>query len=81
MVGRRVALVALLIVGALAISSYLVVRGPGSGILGALGLLREVAAQVNCRSTVYEDWGFRRRMSRGLGISALFAGEMTTLAR
>lgn len=35
--GRRVALVALLIVGALAISSYLVVRGPGSGILGALG--------------------------------------------
>ena len=35
--GRRLALIALLVVGALAISSYLVVRGPGSGILGALG--------------------------------------------
>ena len=41
----------------------------------SLRLLHEVAAQVDCRSTVYEDWGFRRKMSRGLGISALFAGE------
>jgi hypothetical protein len=38
-------------------------------------LLQEIAAQVDQRSTVYEDWGFRQKMSRGLGISALFAGE------
>jgi SpoVK/Ycf46/Vps4 family AAA+-type ATPase len=38
-------------------------------------LLQEIASQVDHRSTVYEDWGFRKKMSRGLGISALFAGE------
>jgi hypothetical protein len=38
-------------------------------------LLQEIAAQVDNRATVYEEWGFRRKMSRGLGISALFAGE------
>ena len=27
---------------------------------------------------VYDDWGFRARMNRGLGISALFAGESGT---
>ncbi|HEX4953036.1 MAG TPA: ATP-binding protein [Thermoanaerobaculia bacterium] len=43
-----------------------------------LGLLRQVAEQVGRRSRVYEDWGFRRRMSRGLGISALFAGDSGT---
>jgi SpoVK/Ycf46/Vps4 family AAA+-type ATPase len=38
-------------------------------------LLNEISAQVDSRSTVYDTWGFRRKMSRGLGISALFAGE------
>ena len=41
-------------------------------------LLHEIAEQVCGRSTVYEKWGFARRMSRGLGISALFAGESGT---
>jgi len=41
-------------------------------------LLRAIAAQVRRRSTVYEEWGFGRRMNRGFGISALFAGESGT---
>jgi hypothetical protein len=41
-------------------------------------LLRQIAAQVNCRRTVYGDWGFARTMNRGLGISALFAGDSGT---
>jgi hypothetical protein len=41
-------------------------------------LLRQIAGQVNQRSRVYEDWGFAGRMSRGLGITALFAGESGT---
>lgn len=41
-------------------------------------LLRQIRAQVQERSTVYETWGFGRRMNRGLGISALFAGESGT---
>jgi hypothetical protein len=41
-------------------------------------LLRLIAAQVRQRSKVYEDWGFARRMNRGMGISALFAGESGT---
>lgn len=40
--------------------------------------LREIAAQARRRSTVYDDWGFASRMNRGLGISALFAGESGT---
>jgi hypothetical protein len=40
-----------------------------------LQLLRLIAAQVRHRSRVYEEWGFARKMNRGLGISALFAGE------
>ena len=43
-----------------------------------IDLLMEIAAQVAQRSTVYEEWGFRDKMSRGLGISALFAGESGT---
>lgn len=43
-----------------------------------LALLRQIAQQVRQRSRVYEDWGFRKRMNRGLGISALFAGESGT---
>jgi hypothetical protein len=42
------------------------------------GLLHQVAAQVDARSRVYDDWGFRARMNRGFGISALFAGESGT---
>jgi hypothetical protein len=41
-------------------------------------LLHQIAAQVGQRQTVYEDWGFAERMNRGLGISALFAGESGT---
>jgi hypothetical protein len=41
-------------------------------------LLRQIAAQVRKRSRVYDDWGFRERMNRGLGISVLFAGESGT---
>jgi hypothetical protein len=43
-----------------------------------LDLLRQIADQVRQRSTVYEEWGFRQRMSRGMGISALFAGDSGT---
>ena len=41
-------------------------------------LLHQIADQVGQRSTVYDDWGFRQRMNRGLSISALFAGESGT---
>ncbi|MFC5526870.1 ATP-binding protein [Rhodanobacter ginsengisoli] len=41
-------------------------------------LLQQIADQVAQRSTVYDDWGFRARMNRGLSISALFAGESGT---
>ena len=41
-------------------------------------LLRQIADQVAQRNRVYEDWGFARKMSRGLGISALFAGDSGT---
>jgi len=41
-------------------------------------LLRQIVQQVRRRRTVYDDWGFRERMNRGLGISALFAGESGT---
>ncbi len=44
----------------------------------ALDLLRQLTAQVRQRDRVYEDWGFRRRMRRSLGVSALFAGESGT---
>jgi hypothetical protein len=43
-----------------------------------LDLLRRMASQVDQRQTVYEDWGFAARMSRGLGIASLFAGESGT---
>jgi hypothetical protein len=41
-------------------------------------LLRQIADQAARRSTVYDDWGFRARMNRGLSISALFTGESGT---
>ena len=41
-------------------------------------LLRQIMDQVSRRHLVYERWGFSHRMSRGLGINALFAGESGT---
>ncbi|EFH84855.1 ATP-binding protein [Ktedonobacter racemifer] len=41
-------------------------------------ILREIAAHVRQRNKVYEAWGFARKSSRGLGISALFAGMSGT---
>jgi SpoVK/Ycf46/Vps4 family AAA+-type ATPase len=41
-------------------------------------LLHQIADQVSQRGTVYDDWGFRERMNRGLSITALFAGESGT---
>jgi hypothetical protein len=41
-------------------------------------LLRQIADQVDNRTRVYGDWGFARKMNRGLGISALFAGDSGT---
>ena len=41
-------------------------------------LLHQISAQVGQRSKVYESWGFNRKMSRGFGISALFAGDTGT---
>ncbi len=43
-----------------------------------LAILRQLPAQVRGRSQVYDQWGFRQRMNRGLGITALFAGESGT---
>jgi hypothetical protein len=41
-------------------------------------LLEQIASQVRQRSRVYDEWGFRQKMNRGLGISALFAGQSGT---
>lgn len=41
-------------------------------------LLREVMAHVRQRTRVYDTWGFSQKGSRGLGISALFAGASGT---
>ncbi|MGF1987228.1 MAG: ATP-binding protein [Nostoc sp. ZfuVER08] len=41
-------------------------------------ILREIAAHVRQRSTVYHNWGFAGKGGRGLGISALFAGSSGT---
>ncbi len=41
-------------------------------------LLHQIAQQVEQRTTVYEKWGFAEKMSRGLGISALFSGDSGT---
>jgi hypothetical protein len=43
-----------------------------------LQLVRDVAAHVRQRAKVYEQWGFSKRGSRGLGISAVFAGASGT---
>ncbi|HJV61281.1 MAG TPA: ATP-binding protein [Albitalea sp.] len=44
----------------------------------AASLLQQIAAQVRGRYQVYQEWGYAKRMTRGLGISALFAGESGT---
>ncbi|MEH1895747.1 MAG: ATP-binding protein [Nostoc sp.] len=41
-------------------------------------LLHQIADQIRQRSQVYQNWGFDKRMNRGMGISALFAGESGT---
>jgi ATP-dependent 26S proteasome regulatory subunit len=40
--------------------------------------LREIAGQVKLRPQVYDVWGFGAKLSRGRGISALFAGPSGT---
>jgi SpoVK/Ycf46/Vps4 family AAA+-type ATPase len=40
--------------------------------------LRQIVLHVRHRTQVYESWGFVERSSRGLGISALFAGPSGT---
>lgn len=41
-------------------------------------MLRSIVSQVRYRSQVYGRWGFASKGARGLGISALFAGESGT---
>ncbi|OQY48492.1 MAG: hypothetical protein B6242_02165 [Anaerolineaceae bacterium 4572_78] len=41
-------------------------------------ILQHISNQVSQRSTVYEKWGFRKRSSRGLGMTVLFAGDSGT---
>lgn len=43
-----------------------------------LQALRDLFGQVRQRTKVYEHWGFSAKSSRGLGISALFAGASGT---
>jgi ATPase family associated with various cellular activities (AAA) len=43
-----------------------------------LTALRQIVAQVRCRMKVHETWGFAAKGRRGLGVSALFAGESGT---
>jgi AAA+ superfamily predicted ATPase len=40
--------------------------------------LQEIASQVEQRAQVYERWGFRKLLSHGRGISALFSGASGT---
>ncbi len=40
--------------------------------------LRQIAAHMKHRLEVYDTWGFAKRDTRGLGITALFAGESGT---
>ncbi|MEV3993814.1 ATP-binding protein [Streptomyces sp. NPDC049837] len=45
---------------------------------GEMALLRQIADQVAQRATVHDRWGFAERVSRGLGITALFTGPSGT---
>ena len=40
--------------------------------------LHEIVAHVRCRHTVYNEWGFAAKSSRGLGTSVVFAGPSGT---
>jgi len=40
--------------------------------------LRQIVSQVRYRALVYDQWGYRDKMNRGLGINALFIGESGT---
>ena len=41
-------------------------------------MLRDIARHLRHRERVYREWGFGERQSRGLGLTALFAGESGT---
>ncbi len=41
-------------------------------------ILQEIAAHVRQRSLVYDTWGFANKGTRGLGVTALFAGDSGT---
>jgi hypothetical protein len=43
-----------------------------------LETLKNIASHVRQRIKVYEDWGFRKKNSRGLGISVMFSGASGT---
>jgi len=45
---------------------------------GLQSMLQEMAAHLRQRVKVQEEWGFRQKNSRGLGLSALFAGGSGT---
>jgi hypothetical protein len=45
---------------------------------GQKATLQQIAAHARHRLTVYQHWGFAAKSARGLGISALFAGESGT---
>ena len=45
---------------------------------GQIDLLRDVARQVRHRHRVHVEWGFAGPTGRGLGVTALFAGESGT---
>jgi AAA+ superfamily predicted ATPase len=45
---------------------------------GETRVLQAIAAQLRQRVTVYQRWGFAAKSSRGLGITALFAGPSGT---
>lgn len=45
---------------------------------GQRALLRDLVRQVRHRARVHDEWGFGSRSARGLGISALLAGESGT---
>jgi ATPase family associated with various cellular activities (AAA) len=45
---------------------------------GQKQLLLDLGRQLTHRSQVYDDWGFAEKSARGLGVTALFAGESGT---
>ncbi len=45
---------------------------------GQKSILRDIAAHVRNRAKVYNDWGFKSKISHGLGITVLFSGASGT---